>query len=162
MTNFIKNLIRKLRDRRFISGTVDYMRVAIDIPVNINLGRNIFMNGYEQFNTGSSFTFNVETGTYYCNRTGIYTWNFNTMLIAGSANKTRNNLIITNGIIYNDVIWTPYASKVVKQFSFTVTLPAQQGEVWALGCIEIDGIAYTSGIDEKFGCPTTTLEIIAN
>lgn len=139
-----------------------YMRFYINAPVNINLGRNVFMNGTKQFDHGSPFTFNAETGTFGCNKTGTYTWRFSTMLYLGSPVESRNKLLLNNGSGVVAVKLTEYDTKFPRSFEYTVTLPAIQNEVWALGFVTEDGdsIVYTSGPDQTFGCPNTTLEII--
>ena len=158
----VKSLIKKFSRGSKGSEVNECMRFYNNVPVNINTGVNIFKDGSLQYDIGSPFTFQVETGTFYCNKSGVYTFSFNTLLSLGTVIQSKNKLLISDGINIRAVMLTDYNTRLPKQFSFAATLPATRGEVWAIGFQQlIDGsIVNTSGSDPTYSCPTTTLDII--
>lgn len=146
-----------------MSSFANYMRFYNNTPLNVNTGTNVFaVNGIIQANIGSPFTFNVLTGTFPCAKSGVYTFRFKTML---STHDAQSKFVFSNGTDILATCDTDYLPGVTTEqpFEFAATLPANFGEVWAVGFVSfgVGGIMNTSGADSIFPtCPTTTLEII--
>lgn len=143
------------------SAFTSYQRFYNNTPRNVNSGTNIFAtNGVQQFNTNGSFTLNVGTGTFGCSRTGTYLWTFRTDL---STHDAQSKFLISDGTTIQTINQTDYLPGVTttQPFSYSVVLPATQGQVWALSFVSfgVGGVMNTSGPDPVFAIPTTTLEI---
>lgn len=145
-----------------MSSFSNYMRFFNNVPMNVNTSTNVFAtNGQLQTDIGSPFIFNQLTGTFFCNKTGIYTFTFKTIL---STHNAQSKFVYTNGtniLATCDIDYLPDIT-TEQPFQFTATLPAVFNQVWDIGFISIGvgGVINTSGVDPLAGCPTTTLEIV--